>query len=112
MKVALADNDGGTRKKKSGSAEVFSGIAPVSNGAFKNKRVASDRMTARGPVHLWRTGDLDIPCQVAPQQSPAPPLQACMFYSPHPLDATSFGHRSNALECAASLKPLAAKLPS
>ncbi len=32
-------------------------------------------------MHLWRTGDLDIPCQLAPQQSLTPLLQASTFYT-------------------------------
>jgi len=38
----------------------------------------------RGQAHHWRTGDLDIPCQVASPQSLTPFLQAKRPYpSPH-----------------------------
>ena len=34
----------------------------------------------RGQMHHWRTGDLDIPCQVASPQSLTPFLQADVEY--------------------------------
>jgi hypothetical protein len=54
------------------------------------------RPTARGRTRHWRTVGLDIPCQVASQQSLTPFLQAAKAYAANESFATTIGHRSYA----------------
>jgi hypothetical protein len=51
----------------------FPGMTLVSNGGESRPPRA---MPVGGPMHHWRTVGLDIPCRVAPLQSPTPLLQA------------------------------------